>query len=423
MGIERQQILTKIQSVSGKTSNNRYLKAISNGLISILPVIIIGAFATLLANMNIGGYQDFIESIGLKTMFMIPANVTTGMLALYTVFFIAYRLASYFEKDGVGAGLIALICFLVLTPLSQLDDANVIPVEYLGAKGLFVAIIVGLTVSRLYVLIIDSKFLIRLPDSVPPTIGKSFNNLVPGIVITIIFTIVNVLFQLTTYENVHEFIYSILQAPLLNLGGGYWSLVVMILVIHLLWFIGVHGMLVVLPIYYSIWMPLGLENLDAIAAGETPTNIVHTGFYTTFISLGGAGATLGLCILMAFFAKSKRYKSLGKISLPASIFSINEPITFGTPIILNPYMFIPFIFAPLIIGTISYFTMLSGIIPIANGTHLPIGTPIILGPIVQGGLILIIWQFICIGMSVLIYYPFFRALDRKALTEEISSES
>src|SRR5699024_12196736 len=126
-------------------------------------------------------------------------------------------------------------------------------------------------------------------------------------------------------------------------GSTYWSMIAFIFTIQILWFFGIHGFMVVSPIFYSVWLPLALENLEMIARGEEQTNILSGGFYNSFVVIGGSGATLGYAILLLFFSKIKRYKALGKISLPPAIFDINEPILFGTPMFLNPFMFFPFV--------------------------------------------------------------------------------
>ncbi|WP_117161086.1 PTS sugar transporter subunit IIC [Paraliobacillus sp. X-1268] len=412
----------KLQSFAGKISSNKYLKAVSDGLMSALPALIIGAFSTLLSGMAIEPYQNFITSTGLKPLLELPSQYTIDMIALYAVFFIAYRLATSFDKDGAPAGLIALMSFFILTPTGILDEAAVLPFQFLGAQGLFVAIIVGIISARLYVLIVDKGITIKMPDGVPPTVAKTFVGLVPAIIIVALFTIVSFLFRSTDFGSMHELVYSFIQTPLQNLGGGFWSLVVMILVIHILWLLGIHGMLVVLPIYLTIWMPLGVENLDALAAGEELPNIVNTGFAQLFFMLGGSGATLGLAIIMSFMAKSKRYKTLGKLSLPGSIFGINEPLIFGLPIVLNPYLAIPFVVAPLVASIIPYFMMSTGMITKLAGAHLPLGTPAFFNAIVQGGFSILILQIAMVILTGLIYYPFFRVIDKQAASEEESAE-
>ncbi|WP_079708674.1 PTS sugar transporter subunit IIC [Paraliobacillus ryukyuensis] len=412
----------KLQSGAGKISSNKYLKSVSDGLMSALPALIIGAFSTLLSGMAIEPYQDFITNTGLKPILDLPSQYTIDMIALYAVFFIAYRLATAFDKDGAPAGLIALMSFFVLTPTALLDESAVLPFQFLGAQGLFVAIIVGLISARLYVLIVDKGITIKMPDGVPPTVSKTFAGLVPGILIVVLFTIISAIFDATTYGSMHQVVYSFIQTPLQNLGGGFWSLIAMILVIHVLWLLGIHGMLVVLPIYLSIWMPLGVENLDALAAGEELPNIVNTGFAQLFILLGGSGATLGLAIIMTFMAKSKRYKTLGRLSLPGSIFGINEPLIFGLPIVLNPYLAIPFVLAPLVVSIIPYFLMASGLVTKLAGAHLPLGTPAFFNAIIQGGFSILVLQILMIILSGIIYYPFFRIIDKQAVKEEESAK-
>src|SRR5699024_2279124 len=132
--------------------------------------------------------------------------------------------------------------------------------------------------------------------------------------------------QMTPYESIHQMIYTLIQTPLQNLGSTYCSMIAFIITVKILWFFGIHDIMVVSRIFYSVWFPLGLENLEMIARGEEQTNILSGGFYNSFVVIGGSGATIGLAILLLFFSKSKRYKTLSKISLPPAIFGINEPI-------------------------------------------------------------------------------------------------
>lgn len=416
-----QTFTTKLQKVAGKISSNTYLKATTNGLMSILPALIIGAIATLLSNMPVEFYQQFITNTGIKPVLNIMSAVTLDMVALYAVFFIGFKLAENLGRDGgesAGAGLVSLLSFFVLTPISFLEDGTFISLQFLGSQGLFVAIIVSIIATKIYLIFLESGWTIKMPDGVPSTVSKTFANLAPAVAIVTIFSVITGLFNLTNYGNVHAFIYGVIQAPLTNLGGGYGSLLVIILVVHLLWFVGIHGMLVVMPIIMSIWTPLGIENLNAVNAGLEPQNVLHGGFWFAFVSVGGAGTGLGLATVMAFFSKSKRYKTLGKLALPGAIFGINEPLIFGTPIILNPFMFVPFVGAPLVSGTLAYFLMSSGIVPITNGFMTPVGTPVIVNALMQGSIIFVFVQLIIIVTSVIIYYPFFRKIDRDAYKDE-----
>ncbi|NLC64881.1 MAG: PTS sugar transporter subunit IIC [Erysipelothrix sp.] len=419
-------IQEKIQIVAAKISDNAYLKAVTEGLMAILPVMIIGAFSSLLSGMAIAPYQEFITNTGLKPILALPSSYTLDLLAIYAVFFIAYKFASNQGKEGAAGGLIALISFFLLTPSGTLEaGGNALPYQFLGAQGLFVAIIVGLLATRLYILISDLGWVIKMPEGVPPTVSKSFSALIPSVVVAIVFLIISAIFSKTGYGSAHAFIYGLVQTPLQNLSGSLASLIILTLVVHVLWIFGIHGMMVILPIYLSVWVALGAENMAAFEAGvalsEMP-NIVNTAYFGVFVLLGGSGATLGLAIYMTFFAKSKRYKTLGRLALPGSIFGINEPLIFGLPIVLNPYLVIPFILAPLANAVIPYFLMSTGIIPKLNGFHLPLGTPAGLSAMLTGTVVILLVQLALVVVDMLIYLPFFRILDKEAIQQELEGD-
>ena len=171
-----------------------------------------------------------------------------------------------------------------------------------------------------------------------------------------------------------------------------------------------------------IWLALTADNAAAFGAGEAIPHIINFQFYANFMKVGGFGGTLGLAIILLLFAKSKQYKTLGRLAIGPGIFGINEPLIFGIPIVLNPIMMIPFILNPLILATVAYFAMASGIVPLTNGTNIPWTTPpIIAGFLVSGwkGALLNVVQ---IGISILLYYPFFKSVDRIALQNEKEQE-
>lgn len=423
--MEAANIKNNVLKVAEAISNNNYLKTISEALTTSLPVIMLGSFAFLLSNLNIPSYQHFIERTSLKSLIDIPASVLVPLLSIYVVYFIAYRLVRNLNPDidNAGAGLISLMAFFIVTPTVTIDDMNGFTFEFLGAQGLFVAIVVGLITGKIFTWVVEQGWTINMPEGVPPTVSRTFASLIPGTIIVILFSLISFFAQMTDYGSVHQIIYILIQAPLQNLGSTYWSMIAFIFIVQLLWFFGIHGFLVVSPIFYSVWLPLGLENLEMIARGEEHTNILSGGFYNSFVVIGGSGATVGLAILLMFFAKSKRYKTLGKISFPPAIFGINEPIIFGAPMVLNPFMFIPFVFGPIVIASFAYWSMRLGLFPLANGTHFPAGTPLGLNSFVNGGVSLLILQLLCVLLSILIYYPFFKVLDRRSLKDEKTAEN
>lgn len=169
----------KIQKVSTKIQKNTYISAISNGLMALMPILILGAIFSLINALKLDPYQNFLESTGLKTYTSIPATVTTDLIALYAVFSIAYNFATQHKQQGFSAGILALMSFLLVTPKGLLDDGvtKAFGYSWLGAKGLFVAIILALLVGKIYTFVLEKKFYIKMPKGVPPTVEKSLPRL------------------------------------------------------------------------------------------------------------------------------------------------------------------------------------------------------------------------------------------------------
>ncbi len=420
----------KLLPAASKIQSNIYISAVSDGFSQILVVILMGAIFTLLASLQLDVYQSFIQMTHLKTIFSYASAVTTDMIAIYTTMSVAYQLTvkKGFSKEAPIVAFITVAMFLLMIPLGVQAEAKeskelvsitaALATEYLGSKGLFSAMILGLVVPSIYVIFPKRGITIKLPSSVAPTIAKSFAALIPGFVVLAIFSVVRFVFAMTSYGDFNSFVYQIIAKPLGNLGNSPISMIVLVLVAQILWVIGIHGYLVIRPFLQVIYMPLALENLTAFQAGEALPNMITYQHYGTYMNLGGSGALLGLAILMAFVAKSKRYKTLGRLGLPSTICSINEPIIFGTPIVLNPIMAIPFIVTPVISFIIPYVLQCIGILPTLRGISLPLGTPAILYGWLGGGMPVAIMQLILIVLQIIIYYPFFKVLDSKAVLEE-----
>lgn len=435
----------KLMPLAGRVAQNKYLMAISNGFMTLMPVLIVGSIFSLLNGLSIPAYQQFITNTGLKTIFSIPNGVTNDMLALYTAFFVASSLAKLNKKDESVAGMISLFSFLAITPLGSMTksinsflDANAIvlpegvsasggaflPMDWIGAKGLFVAIFVGLISSVIYSVVLDKGLAIKMPASVPPTISKSFAGLIPGFVSILFFIIIDKLIGLIPIDGVnglHSGIYSLIQGPMeVFLGNNIWSMLIAILAAQLLWCLGIHGMsAIILPIFYPLWTSLTNANLDAIANGISAydlPNIINRSFWQVYVIVGGSGATIGLCLCMMFLAKSKQYKTLGGLSIAANLCGINEPIIFGTPIVLNPVLAIPFILTPMVSSILAYILTVIGILP-RVASIIPLGTPVFLSGFLSttdGAWRVVVFQAVIILIGLLIYLPFFRIIDKQA---------
>ncbi|CAM4505424.1 PTS sugar transporter subunit IIC [Paenibacillus macerans] len=407
----------KLQRAAGKIQQNRYMSAISNGLMSTLPFLIIGAFATLFSALAWEPYQNFIAPV--KGIIGLASTMTTGIIALYAVFFIAYRLAQAFDKDPLLPAATALLSFLIVTPVQTFDTVRALPLQWLGAQGLFVAMIVGLLAARLYIWIVDRNWTLKMPDSVPPTVVKTFSGLIPAILVALVFVVVAGLFMQTSFGTVHEFIYTYLQVPLEGLGGSLGALIIAVLIMQALWMFGIHGAIVILAIVKPIWMSLDLANLEAFQAGAPLPNIIGVAFWSIFCNYA---PMLGFALLLVFMAKSKQLRTIGKLGLPGTFFSIHEPLIFGIPVVLNPILAIPFVTAPLVCAVLGYAATTVGLLPAPIGIYPPFGTPIVALGFIEGSWKLAAAQLVLVPICMLIYYPFFRALDKQLLNKERAAE-
>lgn len=404
-----------IQKVISKIQGNRYLQAITSGLASTLAIMVIGAFSSLLGSMNIGDYQKWIAPI--KSYIELPVNFTTNLVAVYAAFTIGYSLTRSFKLNGLQGGLTSLLSFMLVTPVSTVKlgktPSTVLPFQWLGAAGLFAAIIVGLLAARIYVFIVQRHWTVKMPEGVPPMISNSFAALVPTILVAIIFTIVAVIFSKTPFGSVHQFVYSLIQTPLTHLGNTLTATLIVVFMMQLLWVLGIHGGMVGMSIMSPIWTAMTLANLKAFRAGQPRPYII--GGLSSFVMIA---PMLGLVICLLFFAKSKQLKTVGKLGAPGALFGIHEPLIFGLPIVLNLYLAIPYIIAPLVCLLLAYVSVRLGLIPVDMGMQVPFGTPVILDQLLRGSWKFVVLEIILIPICALVYYPFVRAYDKSLLAKE-----
>ena len=426
-----QKFMDKMENVlaplATKVVGNRILKAVSTAFNMIMPLIIIGAIFSLVSTLSIGGYQAFLQSSGIGKILALVGKFTTDLMALYVAFAAGYAYVRNegMNNDAIPSGLLSVLAFFIMTPLTEVMinevRTTVLSFDYLGSKGLFTALLVGLLVGFIYTFVTKKGWVIKMPDGVPPTVAKSFSALIPGFVITGIFLVINGIFNALTGATFSEWLYSVLAAPLSALSGSVITFLVLLFICQVFWFFGIHGGQVTIPFMMILFMQAGVENQAAFGTGQPMQNIVTVGFLY-FLMLGGAGNTMGLALDMLLFSKSKRYKSLGKLCILPSICNINEPVIFGMPIILNPVMAIPFLLVPQITAIITYFAMNLGLVSLPRIALGATGTPLILDGWMIAGLSGIILEVILIALTAIIYYPFFRVQDHMACQEEGISE-
>lgn len=424
---------THFMPFAGKLAAQRHLGALKDGIILTMPLIIIGSFFLILGFIPIPGYNEFMASTfgdQWLTKLLYPTGATFDMMGLVAAFGIAYRLAERYSLDSLTAGAISLCAFLLATPFTVMftpDGAaeavavgGAIPTALMGSKGLFVAIIIGLFSTEVYRWVVAKNIVIKMPDSVPPAVAKSFVALIPGFIVITIVWVVRLLLENTSFESIHNVIGIVLGGPLSVLGGSLIGSIVAYMLIMLLWSAGLHGTNIVAGVMSPIWLSNTDANRIAFQAGEELPNIFTSQFFEIFVNIGGTGATFGLMLLMLFWSKSKQMKELGKLSAGPGTFMINEPIIFGTPIVMNPLLIVPFFLTPIITIILTYFAMSTGLVAKPAGIAIPWTTPPLIGGyLATGGKISgAVMQAVNIIVAFTIYFPFFKMWDRMKLKEE-----
>jgi PTS system cellobiose-specific IIC component len=280
-------------------------------------------------------------------------------------------------------------------------------------------LIVGLVSARLYLAIKHRGWTIKMPAGVPPMVTKTFEALIPTILIGLLFALVDLSFSLTSFGSMHQFVYSIIQEPLKGVGGSIAAMILLSLLQQVLWFFGIHGTNVIMPLVTPLWLAMDVENLNAVQAGLTPPNIVGLAFFN-IITWSGLG--LGLVLLM-LRAKSKQYRQVGKISVVPALFGITEPVIFGTPLVLNFDLAFPFITNNTIALILAYVLTKLGIVAKFIGVQAIFGLPLGFHAAVEGSISIILLQlFIQLVLSPVLWYPWFKRLDLRTYREEQAAE-
>lgn len=414
----------KIMPIANAFSSNRYLSSVSKGMQALLPVFMVGAIFTLLNGLPNTAYQAFITSNGISDLFSLIPDVTMNCVSIYVTFMITKTLFENFDmqKDATIGGILSIVTFLMMIPKS-VDTSGLLavtqmPMTYLGAQGLFVGIINSFIVLKVYEFAKKKNLVIRLPENIPGNIANMFTAVIPAVLLASLYLIFIQIFKYTPYENIFPCIYKLLQLPLQGLTGNIWSMLLLMFICQILWFFGIHGSMVVLTPVFPAWLAMMMENMSSYAKTGIIPNVFTSAFFD-FGAIGGCGSTLGLAFMFMFLSKSKQYRTLGKMFTPTAIFNINEPMVFGLPLMLNPITLIPFILAPLVALLLAYLCIcILGIVPAPIGINGLAFVPIFLRGILNGSWKIGVLEIAIFLISTLIYYPFFRILDRKAYAQE-----
>lgn len=406
--------------VANAVEKNNWLQAIKDGMIANIPVIIIGSICLLPIALNnligSGPIHDFISAhMGVLTY---ASTFTNDMLSIYAAFFIAVALAKRYGIHNTQSGITAIIVHLILTG-STIEGG--ISIEFLGASGLFTSIISGILSVEITRFLIKRNAVIKLPSSVPPMVGESFASLIP-LVVNVIVAVAVANISIAVSGMVFPAAVMKLLAPAISTMDTLPALLIVIFLTQFLWFFGLHGPSITSAVWAAFAIAYQAENMTNYAAGAPVTHVFTYGLYYNFLQVTGSGLTLALVLFM-MKSKAKSFKSIGVASLVPSIFGINEPVIFGLPILLNPYMFIPFVFGPLLITVLTYVCMTTGLVgmPVAAPPgFLPPGVGAFLTTYDWKSVVLV---FVSLIIMAVIYYPFFKMMEKDELKKEAANEA
>ncbi len=424
----------KLMPAATKLSEQRHLKAARDGLLSTIPLTIIGGVSLILASPPVDPAltkpTNFFNKFLLSwynwsqanaNAVITPYNMTMAIMALFVAFAIGYSLAKHYEEeygtDPLSSGVIAGVVFLLVAAPSA---GGMIPATYLDAKGLFTAMIVGLVTVEITKTLLEKEITIRMPDGVPPAVSASFTALIPMVVNVLLFYMINLILLGTMGKNIPEAIMAVLT-PALKGADTLWFMLFIVIIAHLLWFVGVHGAVLVGTIATPIFTANIMANAAAVVAGESMPYICAEPLWSFVSRVGGSGATLGLALLM-LRSKSSQLKAVGRVGILPGLFNINEPILFGTPVILNPILGIPLVMAPVVNTIIGYYAIKLGLVGKIYvlapwSTPAPIG--MFLSTMDWRAFILVV---LLIPLDMLIYYPFFKSYEKVLLEQEKGEE-
>lgn len=417
-------------SISSKVETNKYLGSIKEAFTMFVPFIIVGSFGSML-NILVSGANGLAQWVpwlsNLSPAFTAINFVTISCMSLPIAFLIGYKLAEKENLPQLESGLIGLLSYLAVCPntistvVEGLKDpvvVNGLGAGVIGAQGLFVSMIMSMVAVKFFGLLTNiDAFKIKMPDSVPTGIARSFNILIPIFIIITAFSVGGCLFNTFTGNYLNVWVYNIIQLPLQALANTTGGILVLALVNQLFWFLGIHGGMVIEGVRGPLSAAGLAENISAVQAGGVATNILTRGFWTSFVVVGGGGITLSLLIAIFIFSKREDHKSIAKFSLIPGICGINEPVVFGLPLVLNPIFAIPFILNSVIAAFIAVVATNIGFLT-CGVLDCPPGLPVFVTGFISYGIHGIIVQAIILIVTFIIWVPFVLMSNKQAKLEQ-----
>ena len=410
-----------------KISRNIYLRAIRDGFIAGMPVILFSSIFILIAYVpNAWGFH---WSKDIETFLMTPYSYSMGILAFFVGGTTAKALTDSMNRDlpatnqinFLSTMLASMVGFLLMAAEPAKEGGFL--TAFMGTKGLLTAFIAAFVTVNVYKVCVKNNVTIRMPEDVPPNISQVFKDLIPFTVSVVLLYGLELLVKGTLGVTVAESIGTLI-APLFSAADGYLGITLIFGAYAFFWFVGIHGPSIVEPAIAAITYANIDANLHLIQAGQHADKVITSGTQMFIATMGGTGATLIVPFLFMWICKSDRNRAIGRASVVPTFFGVNEPILFGAPIVLNPIFFVPFIFAPIVNVWIFKF-FVDTLNMNSFSANLPWVTPgplgIVLGTNFQ------VLSFILAGLLVvvdtIIYYPFVKVYDEQILEEERSGKT
>lgn len=395
-----------------RLSENTYLSAIRAGMVSVVPLTIIGGLFMIVAFLPFPGWEKFVAPY--LPILQVPVTATFGLLAVFVCFAIGYDLGKRLQQEAIVSAAMATVVFLMLS--LKVPELS-LSMDGLGSKGLFTAILVALITVRVQKFLTDRNWVITLPKSVPPVVYESFLSLTPLLLLVLVFWLIRFVLGV----DIDHFVQAAFQ-PLVFALNTLPGILVYACAVTLLWFVGVNGDNALDAIVAPIFLQFLAANVTAMSAGQPPPFITANGFFSTFVNVGGTGATIALALILVR-SHDAGFRHVSRLSLPTQIFQINEPIFFGIPIVLNPIFLVPYVLNALLLTTGTFLLMDWGLIqkPFVN---VPWTTPPVIGHyLVTGGdWRAAVWGGASIVIAMVVYYPFAQMAERQRLTGTVSGE-
>ncbi|MDY6441962.1 PTS cellobiose transporter subunit IIC [Enterococcus avium] len=427
----------------GKIASLKVVRAIMGAGMGAIPFTIVGSMFLVfnILPMTFPFLEGIFNSTFFKfeSLYMLANSTTMGILALYFCVGLGYEYTKIIAEEEeelnmapITGALLSIFAFFLSIPQLMMEKGSIVRltnldegiingwaiggdgVSRLGTVGIFTGIIMAVIAVRLYRLCVKRNWVIKMPEQVPEGVSRAFTALIPAFVVAfVILIIIGILVFFNTD------IFQLIAIPfgfVTKLTSSWIGVMVIYFLIHALWIVGIHGA----NIISSLIAPITLGNLALNADGA---HIPLAGeFQNAFVTIGGSGATLGLCLFLVYMAKSEQLKVLGKASIVPCLFNINEPLIFGIPLIYNPFMAIPFFLAPMVSASIAYFAIQFELIRpvIAN---MPWPSPVGVGAFISTGGD---WKAALVAIigavaAFVIYLPFARAYDKKLVDDEVAS--